>query len=479
MKWFEGKIPDAIQKSKQKGSLFIVYIYGKDELSQEMNKTWDSEVVTKWIEASGAVAVKIENTSEECKFFAQIYPVVVVPSVFCIGEGGVPLEVIGGHVQHDDFVEKLKNVEQMHAAQKESKTPPTPNTGQQTSAAPSTQGQVTTANNEQPGSSEASSPQAGPSGDKASAVPLEEKLEKAKELIEKKRTEKEQKEFEKSREEEIKRRKLGQDLQKLKQTQQEMQMKELKEQMKKDKEEERKARENIRQQIARDREERQARFEKEKQEREKGIEEKKREKLQEQQRLAAAEEARKSETARLQVRLPDGSSLSQSFPSTETLQALHSIVTQRVGRNVTLSTTFPKRRFTEEDMSRTFADLELAPTAVLIALPSGGAARQASASTSSAIQSGGFIPLILSPFFFLWNFLYSLLFGGGSSGNQQQPSSQSTSSQPYTQVNRPTTAYQRRTGDPARRDGNMRRMADMRDDDDDMSTYNGNSTQQL
>ena len=39
-------------------------------------------------------------------------------------------------------------------------------------------------------------------------------------------------------------------------------------------------------------------------------------------------------------------------------------------------------------------------------------------------------------------------------------------------------AYQRRTP-TTRQEGNIRRMTDVRDDDDDMSTYNGNSTQQM
>ncbi|XP_060595527.1 UBX domain-containing protein 4-like, partial [Ruditapes philippinarum] len=173
MKWFDGKIPDAIQVSKRNGSLFMVYVYGKDDMSQQMNSTWDSETVSKCLEENGAVAVKIESTSEECKFFSQIYPVVVVPSVFCIGEGGVPLEVIGGHVQPDEFVNKLKQVEQMHAAQKSSNTPPTPNTGQQTASSP-TDGQV----NPPGASNEASTSQTGASGDPA--VPLEEKVERKK-----------------------------------------------------------------------------------------------------------------------------------------------------------------------------------------------------------------------------------------------------------------------------------------------------------
>jgi len=42
---------------------------------------------------------------------------------------------------------------------------------------------------------------------------------------------------------------------------------------------------------------------------------------------------------------------------------------QRLGGSVSLSQAFPRRQFTEEDMSSTFADLQLAPSAVVLALP--------------------------------------------------------------------------------------------------------------
>jgi len=36
---------------------------------------------------------------------------------------------------------------------------------------------------------------------------------------------------------------------------------------------------------------------------------------------------------------------------------------------VTLSTTYPKRTFTDADMSQTLLDLELAPSAILVVIP--------------------------------------------------------------------------------------------------------------
>lgn len=45
---------------------------------------------------------------------------------------------------------------------------------------------------------------------------------------------------------------------------------------------------------------------------------------------------------------------------------------QRLGGSLVLSTTFPKRQFTPDDMNRTFIELQLAPTASVIALPEVG-----------------------------------------------------------------------------------------------------------
>lgn len=38
-------------------------------------------------------------------------------------------------------------------------------------------------------------------------------------------------------------------------------------------------------------------------------------------------------------------------------------------KDVTLSTIYPKRTFTDADMSQTLLDLELAPSAILVVIP--------------------------------------------------------------------------------------------------------------
>ncbi|KAK3612197.1 hypothetical protein CHS0354_016586 [Potamilus streckersoni] len=279
------------------------------------------------------------------------------------------------------------------------------------------------------------------------------------------------------------RRQLGLELQQLRENQKEQELKELQEQLKKEKQEERKAKERVREQIAKDREERAARFKKEKEEREKSQEVIKQAHQQEQQEAAAKEEAKKKETARIQVRLPDGSSISQTFPSGEPLDSLYDFVSKQIGAWPTLSTTFPKRVFTEEDMSLSFLELNLVPSAVVIAIPT----RKSRSPGINSDSTGGVFSLLLTPIMMLWHMLcyfYCLLFGGESGTSQFDPNSQeSSSTSPQTsqefaskerQVDsNPESARQ------VRRRGNMHRLSDVKDDDDENATWNGNSTQQL
>lgn len=77
------------------------------------------------------------------------------------------------------------------------------------------------------------------------------------------------------------------------------------------------------------------------------------------------------DTARIQVRLLDGSALVHTFQATEQLAAvrLFAQLNRKDGSEEAfqLSTTFPRRLFTDEDMERTLKDLGLVPNAVVVA----------------------------------------------------------------------------------------------------------------
>ncbi|XP_046334253.2 UBX domain-containing protein 4-like [Haliotis rufescens] len=488
MKWFEGAIPEAIQAAKVKNSIFIVYIAGEDDLSKQMNATWEDAQVSELCEEEGCVAVKIKANSDECGFFSQIYPVVVVPSTFFIGANGVPLEVTGGYLGGTEFLDKVKSVVQTHLV----KCPPTQTTPTQVpksepsrsepAAAAASAAQVT----EPAAASTSVSREGDDVAETQAKIPKldhDSKVDKAKQVIEQKRLEKRKQEEEEVKRKEMERIKLGQEVQKLKQFQQDRELKETAQQLKKDREDDKKARERIKEQIARDRAERAARFNKEKADREKTQEEAKRAKLMAQQQAAAKAEAERSETARIQFRLPDGSSVTQQFPSRNTLQEAYNFVSQHVGGEVTLSTTFPRRTFSDADMSLTFADLQLAPSSVVMVIPGTKSVARPSGGGGGAVSSGGILQMILAPFLFLLNILRSFF---SSSSPSTPPPSTSTQRDRAAGGDRRTGAYPRRgagggtaSGGVSRNEGKVHRFRNADDDDDDRATYNGNSTQQM
>ncbi|KAL3837070.1 hypothetical protein ACJMK2_022456 [Sinanodonta woodiana] len=350
-----------------------------------------------------------------------------MPSSFFIGEGGVPLEVTGGHSEPTEFLKKIERVLQDHKRQLQNAVGDGAQAALPETGASNSQTSVETKEELSSTSSDSQD--------------LSDKVEKAKRLIEEKRKEKLQAEEEKARQAEKERRLLGQELQQLRENQKEQELKELQEQFKKEKQEERKAKERVREQIAKDREERAARFKKEKEEREKSHVANKQSHAQKQQEAMAKEEAKKRETARIQVRLPDGSSISQTFPSGEPLQSLCDFVSQT---------------------------------------------RQSRSPGISSDSTGGVFSLFLTPIMMLWNmlfYLYCLIFGGGSGSSRRNPSpKESSSTSPQTSQefgskgrvdSNPESTRQ------ARQRGNTHRLTDIKDDDDENATWNGNSTQQL
>lgn len=469
-----GNIPQAIQLSKSRGSVFIVYITGEEAATKTMDGMWDK--VAALCKQEAAVAIKFTSSSESCTFFSQIYPVVVVPSAYFIGNNGVPLEVIGGSVETDVFVQKVTAVLQKNKS------------GEASSAQPSqpsrTEAAASSSVGEQPKST---STEAGVIAAQEDAVAdakpsendIKDKVERAKELIEKKKEKKAQEEFEKERQAEIERRKMGQSVQKLKQFQEDREVQEVREQLKKEKEEERKARERIKAEIERDRAERNARFQKEKQEKEEKQEEARKAKLLQQQQAAQEAEARRSEFARIQFRLPDGSSVSQQFASKEPLQVAYDFISQHLGISVTLSTAYPRRTFSQSQMLNSFMDLQLAPSAAIIVVPESGTL---GGSGGPSVGSGimGLVSFLFSPLLMVWKFILSF-FSARPAVTQGNSNRSAGSSPSYDGVSRaaggdrmaPSAAKR------SRQDGNIRRLNNPNDDDDENATWNGNSTQQM
>lgn len=209
------------------------------------------------------------------------------------------------------------------------------------------------------------------------ALTEEEKLQKKMELAEKikqRRKEREAEEEKEARERERKRIQMGQAMAERKRVMQEIEIKRAAEERRRDKLEDKLARQKVKEQIERDRQARKEMFP------DKTEAEAKAQPVATQSTAAPAapaapaQSAQKKEytTTRLQIRLPSGTPLVQEFKAKESLSA----VRLWVGLNRTdglsadapikLSTTFPRKTFSEDDMDKPLDLLGLVPSAVLM-----------------------------------------------------------------------------------------------------------------
>nr|XP_033800823.1 UBX domain-containing protein 4 [Geotrypetes seraphini] len=507
MLWFEGAIPEAIALAKRRSSVFVVFVAGDDEQSSQMAASWENEKVAEAV-SEGFVAIKIDTKSEACMQFSQIYPVVCIPSSFFIGDSGIPLEVIAGSVSAEDLIARIHKVTQMRTLKNEvsvhnqnhSSLPsvpcPSPESARTSESSQPTVEQLCEIHSaiyenetDAPVDEEHSGQDAtnvsldGSVTESQSEEGFQDKVERITKKLEERREQKKRDEEQREIKKEIDRRKTGKDMLDFKRRQEEDLAKRMLEERNREKAEEKAARERIRQQIALDRAERAARFAKSQEE----AEALKAAALQAQQaEIEARKEAalkERSAIARIQFRLPDGSSFTNQFPSESLLEEARQFAAKTVGNtygNFTLATMFPRREFTEDDYGMTLQSLELAPSASIVLLPAGRP-------SMTIVQSseGGLLALlgtIFYPFLAVWRFLSNFLFGSPrptqtKTHKQENPqTSASSASEPKRETVKKRMSENR--GEEFKKEGKIYRLR-TQDDDDENNTWNGNSTQQM
>ncbi|NWH25621.1 UBXN4 protein, partial [Grus americana] len=487
----------------------VLYLAGEDEQSTEMAARWEDEKVTE-AASDDFVAIKIDTKSEACLQFSQIYPVVCVPSSFFIGDNGIPLEVIAGSVSVEELVTRIRKVKQMHRV----KGQPLENGSQSSAPCPSSQSDGASENMPSRPVECCASPESvmsetiRPSADEANsgqtsqeatnsldeqmsdAQPVNDltlKVERITKKLEERREEKRKEEEQKEIKKEIERRKTGKEMLEYKRRQEEELTKRMLEERNREKAEEKAARERIRQQIAMDRAERAARFAKSKEEAEAAKAAALQAKQAEIEARKEASQKERSAIARIQFRLPDGSSFTNQFPSEARLEEARQFAAQTVGNaygNFSLATMFPRREFTKDDYGKKLLELELAPSASVVLLPAGRPA------TSVVQASGGdlwkFLGTILYPLLAVWRFISNFLFTSPPpsqstvrSAHQQEHSNPSASGS----IEQSRQAVRKRVvekrGEDFKKEGKIYRLRTQDDGEDENNTWNGNSTQQM
>ncbi|XP_025768063.1 UBX domain-containing protein 4 [Puma concolor] len=507
MLWFQGAIPAAIASAKRSGAVFVVFVAGDDEQSTQMAASWEDEKVTE-ASSDSFVAIKIDTKSEACLQFSQIYPVVCVPSSFFIGDSGIPLEVIAGSVSADELVTRIHKVRQMHSLKGETSVANgSPSESSVSTPSTSLEPNNTSENSQSrnvepceiPPTSDTKSDSATGGESSGHAIPSQEpggcsnqrppedltvRVERLTKKLEERREEKRKEEEQREIKKEIERRKTGKEMLDYKRKQEEELTKRMLEERNREKAEDRAARERIKQQIALDRAERAARFAKTKEE----VEAAKAAALlakQAEMEVKRDSSARERSTiARIQFRLPDGSSFTNQFPSDAPLEEARQFAAQTVGNtygNFSLATMFPRREFTKEDYKKKLLDLELAPSASVVLLPAGRP-------TTSMVHSssGDFWTLlgtVLYPFLAIWRLISNFLF----SNPPAQTSVRATASEPSNLASSSNSEKREpvrkrvleKRGEDFKKEGKIYRLRTQDDGEDENNTWNGNSTQQM
>uniref|UniRef100_W5M0G8 UBX domain-containing protein 4 n=1 Tax=Lepisosteus oculatus TaxID=7918 RepID=W5M0G8_LEPOC len=505
MLWFEGSIPAAIASAKLQNSVFVVVITGDDEQSTQVISSWEDGRVT---EATGQsfVAIKIDAKSETCVQFSEIYPVVCIPSSFFIGDNGIPLEVIAGSVPAAELVKRIEKVKQvllspflagqMHTQRQgghgAGPTPPpsvAPETAtpQEPISGPSGAAELA---EPRPLAAAADGPAApaASKGELAQAVGTVKQEEPSATLPE---TVFKAGQCRSVRDEEkpgcvvsqVQAESLSRPVEDSTSSGQISPAEESSaslddasagSQLEDDL--------GVKVESCVDRAERAARYTKTKEE----MDAAKAAALQARQaELDARKESslrERSAIARIQFRLPDGSFFTNQFPSESRLEEARQFAAQEVGNkygNFSLATMFPRREFTGDDFDRTLLELELAPSASVVLLPTGRPANtvvQASGGGLWAVLGTLFYPLLA-----VWRFLSSFLLSSpppaGPSTRQAPQPSTSAAAEPKRETVR-KRVLEKRTED-FKKDGKIYRLRTQEDNEDDNNTWNGNSTQQM
>ncbi|XP_046847067.1 UBX domain-containing protein 4-like [Xenia sp. Carnegie-2017] len=469
MIWFNGTIPQAIAESRRIGSLFIVYIKGDDEISNNMDALWENEEV-KQVCLSDCTSIRLFAESNELKQFALIYPVVCIPCVYCLDGAGTPQEVIAVSLPPGEFLQKIKQAIERHRntfPKLENDSPRQEETSSSQSCSSSSTPEASTSREV--------------TGERSEVThDINERVARAKKLIEEKKKERAEKEKEDAHRKEVERRKDGKIMSKAKIDREQMLAQQMADRIKNEKAKDKAAKDAIRQKIAQDKADRAAREEVQRQER----------------RQIAARidpspansnygKLRSCSEVRIQFRLPDGSSVTQNFPADTLLDGAREFIRSRmdVRNQISFWTTFPRKHLGEDDFHKTLVDLDLAPSAALIVDLTSKTHSDVSNSSGNNSSLTWIFTLIMAPFLALISFFKFLL--NSSPRAQHQPESTrptiSEDSNPSSSSlgSNARRRITRENENRFKKDGKIHSFQQDDKDDDENNTWNGNSTQQM
>lgn len=492
MKWFSGEVLEAITSAKSQNAIFVVFVMGpsEEEATVNLNEILEDEETSKMFD--DMVCIKVENGTTACNQFSQIYPVIIVPSVFFIDSAtGVDLEITAV-VSTESLAASVKKAvaknadvvaaplisapsTQIPPLETMSNPPPADSTPS-TSASTSEDTIQSRVDNARSLLNDQIPIQPGSVASHDTPTSLDDRVSRAKRLMGERQMTKQMEEEDKEKNKEMERREQEKLMREAMGTREEQEAMKAAKERKKERSDDKAAMEAVKAQIKQDREERKAKYDAEKEADALKRKEQERKFLVE--KAAQAEKAviERSQTARLQFRLPDGRHQTKQFPADSPLSAVYDWIATDLETGFhggfTLSTTFPRRNLDTQDKAATLKQLEMAPSSTVLVMPLGGGGG------GSLLPAGGIMSLLnllMTPFTVLWAMISNLL------GMGPAPEASGTTGQERkrTSGEAPNTSYGKRSATGVRQDGNVRRLGNPDDEDDENNTWNGNSTQQM
>ncbi|CCD73207.1 UBX domain-containing protein 4 [Caenorhabditis elegans] len=467
MQWFGGNVATAIQISRKNKALLIVYITTDSEDGQIFDGFWQHIDSSNLLCA--VVGIKLKAGETSAQQFADIYPTPILPAAYLIDQNGKPLEVITPLVgkTYDQFRAKFDKATAQFV-----NGMPTAAANQLSTPSPSPAPVQVPASTDAPipAPTPVTAPIQSSSTSQEMTRELAEKVARAKALLEQKK----QKDAEKKREAD---KHVKEEMTKAREAKQERDAEALVKAAKQRKMEKLAAesdKKRILAQIKADREAAQKKFGK-------LVNTENASENTEKKQETTVGKAVPSDRCRLQVRLPDGSTFVEEFPSNDVLNSLVEIIRQKpsiAGTTFEIQQPYPRRIFTNDDYSKTFLENQLTPSTALVVIQKSSGSSSNYGSFSLSTQTVSFVTWVLYPLTAFWNIFCGMI-GWNSTGKQQDSKSKkndgpSTSGQSGSQPQRrgmPRSAE-------VRRRGNVAGLENPNEDDpEERASFNGNSTQ--
>lgn len=484
MDWFPGSSSDAVRSVREQSKKLLVFVQGDDKASKFVDDQFTSDIA---VICNAFVCLRLDSSSDAAAQFSAVYPAQTVPCLYLIAPTGELIDTKPGYITKDDILGWLSKHSQQSADL-------THGFGHQLSS-----------------ETEATS-SGSPLISSLQPATLEDRTQRARRLVEEKRHERLAEEKINARDEEVNRRAFGKAMHNFKERQRAREVDEMMLERRKDEVENQRLRECLRQQIEDDRRAKQERTNLS------GSLDSSPQKVFKVDAPIACTgpSALGNDKARLQIRLVDGGHFVGCFPATATLagevrnwlqnlsqsnpdgtaelpyvdDSLRRKLTAVVTHGYRFRQLHPARLFDPEDETKTVADLELCPSAVLMLVSSASRYTPSVQGTAGSLVSWLYSIVntgIHSVHSYATWVLYSVWSIGSSFLATTRPNSidssrvasiqPSSSSSGASAVSKSGLPVKNRS---VRRQGNMARLSHLPDDsDDEQARWNGNSTAQL